>query len=137
MPIAAAQLEEYFAGGRRRFDLELDLGGTPLRRAVWARLLEIPYGATTSYGELAAGIDPSLYPARLARHERVRVAAAAIGRTPTPILVPCHRVIGADGSLTGYGGGLQRKQALLDLESRIAAGLPPEPAWSTIQLAML
>jgi methylated-DNA-[protein]-cysteine S-methyltransferase len=125
MATVHAQLEEYFAGERRRFDLDLDLAGTPLQRAVWARLLEIPYGATTTYGELADSVELSLYPDRLARYQRVRVAAAAVGRTPTPILAPCHRVIGADGSLTGYGGGLERKQALLDLEGRVAAGLIP------------
>jgi methylated-DNA-[protein]-cysteine S-methyltransferase len=137
LPAASAQLEQYFAGQRRRFELDLDLEGTPLERAVWARLREIPYGATTTYGELAAGLDGSLFHRRLLPHERVRAAAAAIGRTPTPIVVPCHRVIGADGSLTGYGGGLQRKRALLDLEGRVAAGLPPEPAWEMRQLAMI
>ena len=137
MPTAAAQLEEYFAGERRGFDLDLELVGTPLQRAVWARLQEIPYGATTTYGELADDIEPSLYPRSFVRHERIRAAAAAIGRTPTPILVPCHRVVAADGSLTGYLGGLQRKQALLELEGRVAAGLPPAPAWSFRQTAML
>jgi methylated-DNA-[protein]-cysteine S-methyltransferase len=117
MPALAAQLDEYFAGERRAFELSLDLHGSPLQQLVWARLREIPYGATTSYGELAARIDESAYPEGLEPYKRVRLAAAAIGRTPTPIIVPCHRVIGADGSLTGYGGGLERKQALLDLES--------------------
>lgn len=135
MPTVAAELEEYFAGERRRFDLELV--GTPLQRAVWAQLREIPYGATTTYGELADAIERSLYPRSFARHERIRAAAASIGCTPTPILVPCHRVIAADGSLTGYLGGLQRKQALLELEGRVAAGLPPEPAWSFRQTTML
>lgn len=111
------QLEAYFAGERQAFELDLDLRGAPLQMAVWAQLREIPYGATTTYGELAGRVDDSLYPDELEPYKRVRSAAAAIGRTPTPILVPCHRVIGADGSLTGYGGGLQRKQALLDLES--------------------
>lgn len=82
-------------------------------------------------------IDESFYPRRLEPYERVRLAAAAIGRTPTPILVPCHRVIGADGSLTGYGGGLQRKQALLDLESGGTSGQPAEPSWAHRQLPML
>jgi methylated-DNA-[protein]-cysteine S-methyltransferase len=137
MPAVSAQLEEYFAGERRRFEVDFDLDGTPLQRAVWARLLEIPFGSTTTYGELADSIDPSLFPDRLLRYQRVRLAAAAIGRTPTPILVPCHRVIGADGSLTGYGGGLQRKRFLLDLESRVAAGLSAEPAPAHCQLAMM
>ncbi len=134
MPEAAEQLEDYFAGERRGFELELDLRGTPLQRLVWAQLLEIPYGATATYGELAGRIDDSHYPDGLEAYKRVRLAASAIGRTPTPILVPCHRVIGADGSLTGYGGGLQRKQALLDLERGAVEGRPPEPAWMDRQL---
>lgn len=133
MPTVTAQLGEYFAGERRRFQLDLDLAGTPLQRAVWARLQEIPYGSTTSYGELAESIDPTLFPDRLVPYQRVRATAAAIGRTPAPILVPCHRVIGADGSLTGYGGGLQRKQFLLDLERRV----PAERAAANCQLAMI
>jgi methylated-DNA-[protein]-cysteine S-methyltransferase len=128
MPRVAAQLQEYFAGERQRFDLDLDLAGTRFQRLVWARLLEIPYGSTTTYGELARSIGEDAYPPGLRRFERVRFAAAAVGRTPTPILIPCHRVIGADGSLTGYLGGLQRKRALLDLEGRTAAGLSPLPA---------
>jgi methylated-DNA-[protein]-cysteine S-methyltransferase len=117
MPAVVAQLAEYFAGQRLVFELDLELRGTPLQLAVWERLREIPYGSTTSYGELAAGIDPHLIPAEVESHMRVRRVAAEVGRTPTPILVPCHRVIGADGSLTGYGGGLDRKRALLELES--------------------
>jgi methylated-DNA-[protein]-cysteine S-methyltransferase len=119
LPRVAEQLDEYFAGERPSFELDLDLRGKPLELAVWGRLLEIPYGETTSYGELAGRIDDSLYPPGLEPYKRVRLAAAAVGRTPTPILVPCHRVIGADGSLTGYGGGLHRKRALLDLESGV------------------
>jgi methylated-DNA-[protein]-cysteine S-methyltransferase len=119
MPEVVDQLETYFAGERQAFALPLDLRGPPLHKRVWERLLEIPYGTTTTYGELARRIDDSLYPADLEPYERVRLAAAAIGRNPVPILVPCHRVIGADGSLTGYLGGLQRKQALLDLESGV------------------
>lgn len=134
---ATAQLEQYFAGERRRFELDLDLAGMPLQRAVWARLQEIPFGSTTTYGELADSIDPALFPGHLLPYQRVRAAAAAIGRTPTPILVPCHRVIGADGSLTGYGGGLQRKRFLLDLEGRVAAGLSAEPAPAHCQLSMM
>jgi len=116
MPEVVGQLDAYFAGERKVFEVDLDLRGTPLQKLVWERLLEIPYGATTTYGDLAGRIDESLYPDGLEPYERVRLVGTAIGRTPTPILVPCHRVIGADGSLTGYGGGLQRKQALLDLE---------------------
>lgn len=110
------QFDAYFAGERRAFELDLDLHGTPLQKRVWARLCEIAYGTTTTYGELAGRIDDSLYSDELEPYRRVRLVAAEIGRTPTPILVPCHRVIGADGSLTGYGGGLRRKRALLDLE---------------------
>jgi methylated-DNA-[protein]-cysteine S-methyltransferase len=121
---ATRQLDEYFAGERRRFELELDLQGTPFQRAVWERLAQIPYGATVTYGALAR---------ELGRPERVRAVGAAVGRTPVPIIVPCHRVIGADGSLTGYGGGLQRKQALLDLER---SGAPPQ-GWTLRQLALI
>jgi len=102
------QLDEYFAGERRTFDLPLDLAGSEFEQAVWAQLRRIPYGETVSYGELAR---------RAGRPDVVRAVAAAVGRTPVPIVVPCHRVIGADGSLTGYGGGLPRKRALLDLEA--------------------
>lgn len=137
MPAVVEQLDAYFAGERQTFELDLDLRGTPLQLRVWERLREIPYGATTTYGELAERIDDSLYPGGLEPYKQVRLAASAIGRTPTPILVPCHRVIGADGSLTGYGGGLQRKQALLDLESRGVVGRSPQPSWSQRQLPML
>jgi methylated-DNA-[protein]-cysteine S-methyltransferase len=138
-PMAAVveQLDAYFAGERRAFELDLDLRGAPLQKLVWTQLREIPYGATTSYGELAGRIEEAAYPAALEPYKRVRLAAGAIGKTPTPILVPCHRVIGADGSLTGYGGGLQRKQALLDLERGGAAGEPPPPSWENRQLPML
>jgi methylated-DNA-[protein]-cysteine S-methyltransferase len=111
---ARRQVDEFFAGDRRRFDLDVDLGaGTDFQRRVWRRLLEIPYGATMSYTELAAAIG---------RPDSVRAVGAAVGRTPVPIVVPCHRVVGASGALTGYGGGLARKRALLDLEARAAAG---------------
>ena len=106
---AAAQLREYFAGERTAFDLDLDLVGTPLQRAVWERLQAIPYGETVTYTELAQAVG---------RPNAVRAVAAAVGRTPVPVVVPCHRVVGRDGSLTGYAGGLERKRALLDLESR-------------------
>jgi methylated-DNA-[protein]-cysteine S-methyltransferase len=125
---AAAQLDAYFAGERRAFDLALDLRGTPFQRRVWAQLRRLPYGATVTYTELAAAVG---------RPDVVRAVAAAVGRTPVPIVVPCHRVLGAGGALTGYGGGLQRKAALLDLEARVAAGLRPEPAWALRQLALL
>jgi methylated-DNA-[protein]-cysteine S-methyltransferase len=125
---AIDQLAEYFAGERRRFELSLSLEGTPFQRRVWAALAEIPYGRTTSYGELAAQIG---------RPDRVRAVGAAVGRTPVPIIVPCHRVIGADGSLTGYGGGLQRKRWLLDLESRVRGGSAPPAIWAGRQLSLL
>lgn len=118
MPELAAQLDAYFAGESQGFDVPLDLQGNELQQAVWNRLLEIPYGQTSSYGELAARIDPDLFDANIEPWQRARVVGATNGRNPIAIVVPCHRVIGADGSLTGYGGGLQRKQALLDLERR-------------------
>ncbi len=124
---ARDQLEQYFAGERTAFDLGLDLRGTAFQRSVWAQLLRIPFGTTVSYSELAEAIG---------RRDRVRAVGAGVGRTPVPIIVPCHRVIGADGSLTGYGGGLERKAALLELERRVAAGLEPEPAWAFRQLAL-
>jgi len=120
LPDAAAQLDAYFAGVRREFELELDLRGTPFERAVWEELLEIPYGTTTTYGGIAAAVDPALFPAGAEPHERPRLAGAAIGRNPVPVVVPCHRVVGADGSLTGYFGGLERKRTLLELESGVA-----------------
>jgi methylated-DNA-[protein]-cysteine S-methyltransferase len=133
---AVDQLEAYFAGERQTFELDLDLRGRPLQREVWHYLLEIPYGMTTTYGEVAGRIDESFYDPDLEPYKRPRVVGAAIGRNPVPVVVPCHRVIGADGSLTGYFGGLQRKRTLLDLESGSAAG--KAPAWTPAnQLAML
>ena len=106
-PAAREQLAEYFAGHRRDFDLELELAGTPFQREVWAALREIPYGETISYGELARRVN---------RPWASRAVGAANGRNPVAIIVPCHRVIGSDGTLTGYGGGLERKRTLLELE---------------------
>jgi methylated-DNA-[protein]-cysteine S-methyltransferase len=120
----ARQLREYFDGERRRFDLDVELAGTPLQLAVWSRLRQIPYGETVSYGELTADLDPEAFPADLEPYLRARAVGTEIGRTPVPIVIPCHRVIGADGSLTGYGGGLHRKRALLDLEQGVAQLLP-------------
>jgi len=105
---AAAQLRAYFAGERTAFDLPLRAAGTPFEQGVWDELRRIPYGETTSYGELAA---------RVGEPSAARAVGRANGRNPIPIIVPCHRVIGADGSLTGFGGGLECKRALLDLES--------------------
>ena len=105
---AQAQLSEYFAGTRASFDLPLDLqGGTAFQRSVWDALLAIPRGATSSYAMLSRGIG---------QPAAVRAVGAAVGRNPVSIVVPCHRVLGADGSLTGYAGGLERKTALLRLE---------------------
>jgi len=107
---AAVQLAEYFAGTRTRFDLPLAPRGTPFQRAVWNALLDIPFGETSSYGELARAIgQPSAS----------RAVGAANGRNPLSIVIPCHRVIGADGSMTGYGGEISRKRVLLDLEARV------------------
>lgn len=106
---AAGQLDSYFAGRRRGFDLPLDLStlGTPFQQSVWQALCAIPCGDTISYGELGR---------RIGRANAVRAVGAAVGRNPIGIIVPCHRVVGANGSLTGYAGGLHRKAALLKLE---------------------
>jgi methylated-DNA-[protein]-cysteine S-methyltransferase len=103
------QLKEYFAGERVDFDVPISLKGTEFQRKVWAELRNIPYGITISYGELAR---------RIGNPNAVRAAGLANGRNPISIIVPCHRVIGANGSLTGYGGGLPRKETLLKLESK-------------------
>ncbi|MFT3762385.1 MAG: methylated-DNA--[protein]-cysteine S-methyltransferase [Pseudoxanthomonas sp.] len=110
---AREQLEAYFAGRLRRFDLPLHPAGTDFQREVWAMLARIPYAETWSYGELAR---------RIGKPDAVRAVGAANGRNPIPIVLPCHRVIGADGSLTGFGGGLPTKRFLLQLEG----ALPPE-----------
>jgi len=137
MPEVVDQLDAYFAGELQSFDLALDLHGTALQEAVWRALCDIPYGTTISYGELAARIDQSLYRSDVEPYRRARAVGAANGRNPVAIVVPCHRVIGADGSLTGYGGGLQRKRALLDLERATLAGESPDPSWSGRQISML
>ena len=123
---AATQLDEYFAGQRQAFELELDLEGTAFQKRVWTALQDLPYGQTTTYGELAdkLEVEASGY------LSGARNVAWAIGATPTPIVVPCHRVIGADGSLTGYIGGLQRKHALLTFE---ATGRIIDANWETWQ----
>jgi methylated-DNA-[protein]-cysteine S-methyltransferase len=109
----ARQLREYFAGERTEFELALDAAGTDFQRRVWERLVAIPYGETTTYGELALELgDP----------RKVRAVGMANGRNPISIVVPCHRVIGADGTLVGYGGGLERKRILLAHEAEVAAG---------------
>jgi len=106
---AIRQLREYFAGERTTFSLTLKPEGTDFQRAVWAELQNIPYGETISYKELAD---------RIGKPKAVRAVGAANGANPIPIIIPCHRVIGNDGSLTGFGGGLPLKKRLLELESR-------------------
>lgn len=105
---ARRQLCEYFAGQRRAFDLPLHLSGTDFQVSVLRALLEVPYGETVSYGEIAR---------RIGRPRAVRAVGAANGRNPLPVVVPCHRVIGSTGDLTGFGGGLDTKEALLRLEA--------------------
>jgi methylated-DNA-[protein]-cysteine S-methyltransferase len=109
---AARQLAEYFDGRRRAFDLPLALEGTPFQRRVWEALLGVGYGETVSYGCIAD---------RIGQPTAVRAVGHANGRNPVSIIVPCHRVVGGNGSLTGYGGGLENKARLLDLERRVSA----------------
>lgn len=106
---ARVQVEAYFAGELREFDLPIAASGTPFQQRVWAALRVIPYGATASYGEIASrlGLAPGAS----------RAVGLANGRNPVPVIVPCHRVIGSNGMLTGYGGGLERKRCLLSLEA--------------------
>jgi methylated-DNA-[protein]-cysteine S-methyltransferase len=113
---AEQQLGEYFAGERTAFELETAVAGDGFQRRVWARLERIPYGRTVTYGEIAAELgDPAM----------ARRVGAAVGRNPLSVIVPCHRVLGSDGKLTGYAGGLERKRLLLDLESaELLAGAP-------------
>jgi methylated-DNA-[protein]-cysteine S-methyltransferase len=112
---AREQLSEYFAGQRSHFDVSLDLGcGTAFQQSVWQALLAIPHGEVVSYGEVSR---------RIGNPAAVRAVGGAIGRNPVSIIVPCHRVTGTDGALTGYGGGLDRKTALLQLEGALAESL--------------
>jgi len=106
---AVRQLEAYFARDLKEFDLPLAPDGTPFQRSVWDQLLTIGYGESTSYGEIAGRLGKT--------GNGARAVGLANGRNPIPIVIPCHRVVGADGSLTGYGGGIERKQILLDLET--------------------
>ncbi len=123
---AAAQLEEYFAGTRSDFDLPLAPAGTPFQLEAWAALRGIPYGETRSYAQQAAA---------LGRPRAVRAVGSANGRNLIAIVVPCHRVVGSGGALTGYGGGVERKRWLLELERDHAGGLarqePPRPSRRT------
>jgi methylated-DNA-[protein]-cysteine S-methyltransferase len=106
---AARQFDDYFAGRRARFDLALEPRGTPFQQRVWRAIAMVPAGETASYGEIAR---------RLGCPSSVRAVGAAIGRNPLIVVVPCHRIVGAGGALTGYAGGLDRKRALLELERR-------------------
>ena len=108
---AADQLHAYFAGETLAFDVPLDLQGTPFQRRVWQALLAIPGGQTRSYGQIARALGSAA---------AVRAVGGAVGRNPVSVIVPCHRVIGSDGSLTGYAGGVDRKRALLKLEGAAA-----------------
>jgi methylated-DNA-[protein]-cysteine S-methyltransferase len=108
-PALHQQLQEYFSGKRKAFDFPLAPKGTPFQLAVWNALLEIPYGATMTYAQLAH---------RIGKPNAVRAVGAANGANPIPVIIPCHRVIGSNGTLTGYGGGIERKQWLLALEGR-------------------
>jgi len=110
---AARQLAAYFAGDRHDFDVPLEPAGTPFQQRVWQALQQVEYGSTTSYGALAA---------ELGKPNAARAVGAANGSNPIAIIIPCHRVIGAGGSLVGYGGGLERKRWLLNLESVGAFG---------------
>ena len=123
---AAAELNEYFAGERIAFDLALAPLGTPFQRDVWRVIASVPCGETIAYGELAA---------RAGRPKATRAAGAATGRNPLSIIVPCHRIVGADGALTGYAGGLARKRALLALE-RAAAAAAAAPGVATAAALM-
>ena len=110
------QLDEYFQGTRTAFDLPIEEHGTPFERRVWARLREIPYGETATYGEIARELDSS-----------PRAVGRANGRNQISIIVPCHRVIGTNGSLTGYAGGIPTKHTLLQHEQGLFAGRPSRP----------
>jgi methylated-DNA-[protein]-cysteine S-methyltransferase len=120
------QLEAYFAGGLTSFDLPLALAGTEFQRAVWAALCDIPYGETLSYGQLAD---------RLGRPTASRAVGLANGKNPVGIIVPCHRVVGSSGDLTGYGGGLERKRFLLDFEREVSGTGDSGSLFSCSQLA--
>jgi methylated-DNA-[protein]-cysteine S-methyltransferase len=120
----AQQLDEYFAGARTSFDIPLDLDGTRFQLAAWRSLAEIPFGTTTTYGQQAAALGiPTA----------ARAVGAANGANPVCIVLPCHRVIGANGSLTGFGGGLPVKQWLLDHEAQVARTIFDEPQWPVRQ----
>jgi methylated-DNA-[protein]-cysteine S-methyltransferase len=110
---AAIQLEQYFAGERTEFELDIEPAGTPFERRVWQEVRAIPYGETASYAQIAR---------RIGRPSACRAVGRANGHNPIAVVVPCHRVVGSDGSLTGYAGGIEMKRALLDLERRVVGG---------------
>lgn len=120
----ARQLDEYLAGDRAAFDLPVQASGTEFDRRVWDLVRAIPYGRTTTYGDLARRLGPGT---------DARDVGAAVGRNPLCIVIPCHRVIGSTGKLTGYAGGLARKRALLDIE----AGISPLPAPETAEFSLI
>ena len=125
---AKAQLDEYFAGERTAFDLQLATAGSPAQERVWAALLVVPYGTTISYGRIACelGMGP----------RAARAVGAATGRNPLAIIVPCHRVVGASGALTGYAGGIEAKRRLLAHEARVAGGaldLNDDACWAMVE----
>ncbi|KVU99558.1 methylated-DNA--[protein]-cysteine S-methyltransferase [Burkholderia ubonensis] len=123
---AQEEIAEYFAGARTRFSVPLHLRGTGFQRRVWKELLAIPFGALASYGELTQRIGLPVSAAR--------AVGGAVGRNPVSIIVPCHRIIGATGSLTGYAGGIDRKRALLSLESAGRRSVGDHPAQYTLAL---
>ncbi len=120
----SAQLDDYFAGAHATFTVPVRLHGTPFQQQVWALLQQIPYGETTTYGALSAHLA--------VRAAHPRTVGHAVGQNPVSLLVPCHRVVGASGSLTGYAGGLARKQHLLALEGVLAAGESVVPRGPTL-----
>jgi methylated-DNA-[protein]-cysteine S-methyltransferase len=131
------QLAAYFASERRAFDLPLGLRGNRLERAVWSRLLQLPYGTTIAFGRLARDVDPACFPAGATTGRRTQLVAYAVARNPVPIIVPSHRAVGAGGRVVGRGTGRDRQLALLALERRGLAGAPPEPDPLRPQLALL
>jgi methylated-DNA-[protein]-cysteine S-methyltransferase len=118
LALATRQLQEYFDGSRTEFDIPLALEGTPFQRQAWSVLRSIPFGATMSYGEQAAALGD---------RKRARAVGAANGRNPIPIVVPCHRVVGSNGHLTGFGGGIDAKAWLLDHERLVSFATPAAP----------
>jgi methylated-DNA-[protein]-cysteine S-methyltransferase len=130
---ARSQLEQYFEGERRTFELALEPHGDELQREVWRALLRIPYGETTTYGAIARELGVG----GTAHDPPARIVGGAIGRTPIPIVIPCHRVVAADGALTGYRGGLELKRALLDFEASGGEPAALEHDWQRDQLSLL